>query len=96
MKKLAFFAIFILFIPSLAFSQSLPGYWEGGSRGENKTPYSQSYQRTYPNDYRTVQPSLPGDFDPQTGSTTPYSTNPRELQPLTPSPYQRPPQPGQR
>ncbi len=96
MKKLAFLLILALFIPSLAFSQSLPGYWEGGNAGVNKSPYSQPYQRTYPDDYRTVQPGLPGYFNPQAGSTTPYSTNPRGLHPLTPSPYQRSPQPGQR
>ena len=99
MKKLVFIMLFIIFVPSLAFSQRLPGYWEGGIRGgENKTPYSQSYERSYPGDYRTVQPSLPGYFDPQarSGSTVPYSSDPRGLHPLTPNPYQSSPSQGMR
>jgi hypothetical protein len=90
MKNFVFLMSFILFIPSLAYAQNLPGYWGGGTGGENKSPYSQPYPRTYPEDYRTVRPSLPGYFNPEAGSTTPYSSDPRGLAPLTPNPYQPP------
>jgi hypothetical protein len=91
MKKTALFVAFlatILFISS-SDAASVRGYWKDTNHDGVKDTYVQPHQRTNPNSTRTDNYSYPGNYNPNTGSYTPYSNSPKETYPSNPNPYEQ-------
>ena len=90
MKKLLLIVI-VLFIafPVISFGgERVRGYWKDTNHDGVKDTYVQPYERTSPNTSRTDNYSYPGNYNPNTGYTTPQSSSPRELYPTNPNPYE--------
>ena len=91
MKKwlLIVIVLFIAFpVISLA-TERVSGHWKDTNHDGVKDTYVQPYERTSPNNSRTDNYSYPGNYNPNTGQTTPQSTSPRELYPTNPNPYEK-------
>lgn len=84
MKKLIILVCLALFaLSSIAFAgqTSVRGYYK--SNGTYVAPHV----RTTPNSSRMDNYSYPGNYNPNKGAITPYSTSPRQNYPSNPNPY---------
>ena len=91
MKKIALviFVFFLMPVVSFAESTNVRGHWRDSNRDGIKDTYVQPHQRTTPNTSRTDNYSYPGNYNPNTGKTTPQSNSPRINYPTNPNPYER-------
>ncbi len=89
-KGILVFLALLLALPVLCFGQvNVRGYWRDTDRDGVKDTYVEPHQRTRPNPSRMDNYSYPGNYNPNRGSFTPYSTSPRETYPSNPNPYER-------
>jgi len=81
--------IAVLFIASTVFAGDVyvKGHWRDTNGDGIKDTYVQPYHRTSPDSYRTNNYDYPGNYNPNTGYSTPQSNSPRELYPTNPNPY---------
>ncbi len=94
MKRIVVWSlVVILAFPLFAFAQErvrVKGSWRDSNHDGVKDTWVQPYERTAPNSSRMDNYSYPGNFNPNTGRTTPLSNSPREVYPLNPNPYESP------
>jgi hypothetical protein len=88
MKKIIAAAVLVM-APAFAFAGDVKvgGYWADTNRDGVKDTYVQPHERTAPNQTRTDNYGYPGNYNPNTGMTTPQSNSPAEMYPRNPSPY---------
>lgn len=86
MKKIVLVVLIVFAITSVALAGGrtrVKGYFRSDGT------YVQPHYRTAPNKSRRDNYSYPGNFNPNKGSFTPYSTSPRENYPSNPNPYNK-------
>jgi hypothetical protein len=88
MKKTVCLIVFLFVFPALCFGASVKGHWRDTNHDGVKDTYVQPYERTTPNSSRTDNYSYPGNYNPNTGQSSPESTSPRETYPTNPNPYE--------
>jgi hypothetical protein len=80
--------VMFLLVPVCAFAVDVDGYWRDTNHDGVKDTYVKPHQRTVPNKSRTDNYDYPGNYNPNTGRTTPSSNSPQETYPSNPNPYE--------
>lgn len=71
MKKVLLIAVLLVMVPMIANAESVRGYWRDSDGDGLKETYVQPHLRTSPNSTTLDNYSYPGNYNPNTGSTTP-------------------------
>jgi len=89
MKKMVCIAAVLGFLmfSSSVFADSVRGHWKDTNRDGVKDTWVDPYQRSSPNNTRTDNYNYPGNYNPNSGRTTPQSKSPSVLYPTNPNPY---------
>lgn len=92
MNRIVLSLLFVVITASFCFAgDRVSGHWKDTNHDGIKDTYVNPYERSSPNKDRTDNYSYPGNYNPNTGQTTPPSSSPRENYPSNPSPYEQKP-----